>query len=78
METTIAQHTTQQANTIPTRKRDRKRLLRQFPGLIRAVARRHRVSAGTVSRVFHGEDTSARVRAAILAEMERRMKGQAQ
>jgi hypothetical protein len=58
--------------TIPTRKRDRQRLLRENPGLLSAVARRHRTNVGFVCRVFHGQMTSGRVRAAILAELARR------
>jgi hypothetical protein len=59
--------------TIPTTRRERERLLRRFPGLLYRVARRHRFDPGNVSRVFHGISTSARIKAAILREIERRV-----
>lgn len=58
--------------TIPESRRERKRLLRAFPGLIRDVARRTRHHRSHVSNVFHGLDTSAPVTRAIMRELERR------
>lgn len=60
-------------STIPSTRRDRERLLKRFPGLLYRVARRYRFDPGNVSRVYHGISTSARIKAAILKELERRV-----
>lgn len=64
----------QQGNTttIPGRRRERERLLRRFPGLEVAVARRYKVTRSLVCRVFHKQATSARIERGIMVEMARR------
>jgi len=67
-------------NTIPRRKAERQKLLKQFPGLLCAVARkfvgnqrsRYMSKASQVSQVFHGKATSQPVMEAILRELARR------
>ena len=61
----------QQENTItiPGRKRERRRLLRQFPGLISAVARQEKVGRSHVCRVFHNQSISDRISTALLREL---------
>ena len=61
---------------IPSTKRQREQLLKAFRmrtgrGLTELVARRYRVQGGLVSRVFHGLATSARIRTALLKEMDK-------
>lgn len=72
----LGQTSQSQIITIPTRKRERRRLLRECPGLLSAVARRHRVKVSHVCKVYHGQVVSARVRNAILAELQRRMEAE--
>lgn len=64
---------------IPGNRRERKRLLRRFPGLINEVGRllavrdNRGVDSSFVSRVWNGKSTSARVSKALLEEMNRRV-----
>lgn len=64
---------------IPGSRRERKRLLRRFPGLINEVARllavrdNRGVDSSFVTRVWNGKSTSARVTKVLLEEMNRRV-----
>ena len=64
----------QQENTItvPGRKRERRRLLRQYPGLISAVARQEKVGRSHVCKVFHKQAISERISTALLRELAKR------
>lgn len=63
----------EQLTSIPGSKRERKRLLRQYPGVLTAVTRRFGVRIATVSQVYHGRGASAKLTAAIIAEFNRRI-----
>jgi len=74
---------TEQLTTIPLAKRARQRLLRDYPGVLAAVARKLqsrrsglRSGSGFVNRVFHHQATSAKVYGAILDGFNQRIQAQ--
>lgn len=58
---------------LPRAKRELKRLKKRYPGVLREVADRLRVRAGTVSHVFAGDHASAKITSALLETFNRRM-----
>lgn len=59
-------------NAIPKVRRERQKLLRQYPGLLYRLAIRKRLSQSLLSQVFHGLKTSAKYRRLIEDEIVRR------
>ena len=65
--------TTEQLTTIPGRKRDRKRLIKKYPGVIQEVSKRTGKHASYLYRVFYGKEPSAPMVAALLDGFNRRI-----
>ena len=68
--------TSANASTIPTTKAARQKLLRRLPGLLYRLSKRRRLHSGLLSETFANPLRSAKYRAAIEAEIERREREQ--
>lgn len=59
--------------TIPGNRREREKLMKRFPGIQAAVAKRLRVRNGAVSQVWHLRSASYRITVALLEELNKRI-----